>query len=326
MTLELSKVIEELITKFVLQGPTDQICAETITTRSFARLARENDDFLLLLPSSWSNKKPPIVLAHISVHFGKECRVHDGEKVADEVLSIVRIHEPNHSELEVFGDVISLLLTRLPENDDEGISDLIDQLIELFSSLSQPSIASVVGLWGELFLILQSKNPDVVAQAWHATPQDKFDMSEGSSRVEVKTTRGPRRHLFSYEQIAPHSNIQVVVASLIITEDPTGFDVLELLNLVIEKLGSAQLRTHVLKIGIGTIGVDLSHDRKIRFDLVGAGLNLRYFAAADIPKPLPPPPGVSEMKFKSDLQLVPNTPISAFAKFGDLFSALSAGH
>jgi len=322
MTIELTNIVSQLILKLVEQGSTDQISAEIIETRTFARLARENDDYLLLLPSSFENNKSAIVLAHISVHFGKECRVYSGDKVLDEVLSIVRIHAPNLSQLQIFGDVISLLLARLPEEDDEGVSDLIDELIELFSSLSQPSIASIVGLWGELFLILQARNSDDVARAWHATPRDRFDISDGASRVEVKTTRGPRRHTFSYEQIAPQPDIHIVVASLILTEDPSGADVLELLNLVIEKLHDQQLKTHVLKIGIATIGSDLSYDRKLKFDLIGAGLNLRYFESDNIPKPPPPPAGVSEMKFKSDLQLIPSTPLLDFADFGKIFSSL----
>jgi len=322
MTGELTNIVAQLISKLIKQGATDHIVAETINTRNFARLARENDDYLLLLPSRPDNKKSAIVLAHISVHFGKECRVYSGEKVADEALSIVRIHAPNHSLLQIFGDVISLLLARLPDEDDEGISELIDQLIELFSSLTQPSITSIVGLWGELFLIWQANNSDDVAKAWHATPRDKFDISEGASRVEVKTTRGPRRHAFSYEQIAPQPDIHIVVASLILTEDPTGLDVLELLDLVIEKLHDKQLKTHVLKIGIATLGLDLSYDRKIKFDPVGAGINLRYFAADDIPKPVPPPPGVFELKFKSDLQLVPNSHLSRFVDFGKIFTSL----
>jgi hypothetical protein len=173
-------------------------------------------------------------------------------------------------------------------------------------------------------MIQQARSPEDVARAWHATPQDKFDISDGACRVEVKTTRGPRRHTFSYEQIAPQPNLNIVVASLILTEDPGGFDVFELLNLVLEKLDSEEIRAHVLKIGIATIGIDLSHDRRIKFDPISAGLNIRYFSNTDIPMPLPPPPGVSQMKFKSDLQLVPDTPISNFALPGNIFWALSA--
>ena len=122
MTSELTNIVADLISKFAEQGPTPHIAAETIKSRNFARLARENDDYLLLLPSRPNNKKSAIVLAHISVHFGKECRVYSGDNFVDEVLSIVRIHAPNHSQLQIFGDVISLLLARLPEEDDEGIS------------------------------------------------------------------------------------------------------------------------------------------------------------------------------------------------------------
>ena len=324
--MNLSEIIAQLLEKLVMLGSPDHISAEIIKSRSYARLARENDDFLLLLPSPLENNKPGIVLKHISVHYGKRCRVHSANQYTDEILTLVRIHAPDRTQLQVFGDVVSLLLNRLPTEDEKGISELIDQLVELFSSLNQPSISTIVGLWGELFLIWQSKTPELVAKAWHASPQDKFDLSDGASRVEIKSTRGPRQHIFSLEQIAPLPHIQIVVASLILTESHDGLDVLQLLAQVMQKLSNENIRSHVAKIGLRTIGGDLTFDRKIKFDLVSAGINLRYYSSSDIPKPLAPPLGVTEIKFKSDLQLIPDTPLQNFFDLAPIFSALSTAN
>lgn len=324
--MNLSEIIAQLLEKLVNLGSPDHISAEIIQTRPYARIARESNDFLLLLPSPLENNKPGIVLKHISVHYGKKCRVHSANKHTDEVLTLVRIHAPDSTQLQVFGDVVSLLLNRLPQEDEKGISDLIDQLVELFSSLNQPSISSIVGLWGELFLIWQSKTPELVAKAWHASPQDKFDISDGASRVEIKTTRGPRQHFFSFEQIAPLPNVSIVVASLILTESHDGLDVLQLLAQVMQKLSDEKIRSHVAKIGLRTIGGDLTFDRKIKFDPVSAGINLRYYSSSDIPKPLAPPLGVTEIKFKSDLQLVPDTPLQKFLDLAPIFSALGVAN
>ena len=324
--MDLSEIIAQLLNKLVSLQSAPHISAEIIQTRPYARVARENKDFLLLLPSPLETNKPGIVLKHISVHYGKKCRVHSANKHTDEVLTLVRIHAPDSTQLQVFGDVVSLLLNRLPIADEKGISDLIDQLVELFSALNQPSISTIVGLWGELFLMLQAQSPEVVAKAWHTSPQEKFDMSDGSSRVEIKSTRGPRQHIFSFEQIAPLPNIQIVVASLILTESNDGLDVLELLTQVTQRLVDKKIRSHVMKIALRTIGADLTFDRKIKFDPVGAGINLKYFSASDIPKPLQPPLGVTELKFKSDLQLTADTPLQTFFDLAPLFSALSAAN
>ena len=322
--MTLSETITQILANLVALKSTDQIVAQVIENRSYARLARENDDYLLLLPSPSPSTRPGITLQHISVDFGKRCRVHAAEKFTDEELTIVRIHAPDRSRLQIFGDVVDLLLSRLPNEDEQGIADLIDQLVELFSAINQPSISTIVGLWGELFLIWQSTKPEVVAKAWHASPQDKFDMTDGASRVEIKSTRGPRQHIFSYDQIAPLPNVHLVVASLILTESHDGLNVLELLSEVTKRIDDEKIRSHVTKIGLRIIGADLTFDRKLKFDPFGAGINLRYYSASDIPKPPPPPLGVTEIKFKSDLQLIPDTPLQTFFDLAPLFSALSA--
>jgi hypothetical protein len=322
--MTLSEIIAQILTSLEALNTSDQIVAQVIENRSYARLARENDDYLLLLPSPDASARPSITLQHISVDFGKNCRVHAAENFTDERLTMVRIHAPDGSRLQIFGDVVDLLLSRLPNEDEHGIAELIDQLVELFSSINQPSVSTIVGLWGELFLIWQSTSPEVVARAWHASPQDKFDMTDGASRVEIKSTRGPRQHIFSYEQIAPLPNINLVVASLILTESHDGLDVLELLSHVVQRIDDEKVRSHVTKIGLRIIGADLTFDRKLKFDLVGAGVNLKYYSASDIPKPLPPPLGVTEIKFKSDLQLIPDTPLQTFFDLAPLFPALKA--
>jgi hypothetical protein len=320
--MELTTLVAHSLNKLIDLGTTEHIAAEIIQTRTYARIGREQDDYLLLLPFASSIRPTDKALANISIQFGVKCRIYVGEKSSDEILTLVRLKRPKESQLQLFGDVIALLLNRIPVAVDEQIISLIDQLLELFASLSQPSVTTIVGLWGELFIIQQSNNPDFVASAWHATPEDKFDISEGNARIEVKSTRGPRRHTFSYEQVAPLPGVNIVVASLILTERSDGLNIFELLEQVLDAISSDELRSHVMMIAMKTIGSDLTDDRKIKFDPVSAAINLKYFLSEIVPKPLPPPQGVSELKFKSDLQLVADSSLMEICAMGKLFSCM----
>jgi hypothetical protein len=296
----------------------DNIWAERIETRSFARFARHGEDFLLLLPSSKKNLQNQVVLANLIASFGLNCQVSENGVQRPECLTILRFRKPNDLTLETIGDVVALLLKRIKRYSETALADLIDQLIELFHHLNGPSDSTVKGLWGELATIYQSSDPTNVARSWHSTPLDRFDFSHRGTRIEVKTTSGPRQHTFSYEQLIATDDTSIIVASLIITEDAQGLNIYELTNQVIEKLTDELVAQRVLKVVVKTIGQDKDRDSHRRFDLASAISNLRFYDSADVPKPPPPPPGVFQIRFKSDLQLVPELPKSALTGYGEL--------
>jgi hypothetical protein len=314
----LRDIVHELITKVREFTRDDQIYAEVIPTRTYARLGRLNNDFLLLLPSSPGIQEPRISLARMSIDFGLECKVHEAGVSRTESLTIIRFTSPD-SDLEyMIGEVVALLLNRAPRFKSDEIKLLINQLVELFKNLNQPSDSTILGLWGELFTICQSSNPEEAAKAWHATPQDRFDFSLNNCRVEVKTTRGPRQHTFSFEQLVESPTVSILIASIIATESDNGVDVLQLTERTLSSVSNKDIQEHVLKVVMRTLGPNIQEDVLKKYDYASARLAMRFFDSKDVPQPTPPPPGVFQLRFKSDLQLVEDLNREALSKMNGL--------
>jgi hypothetical protein len=314
--------VKQCISKLKTFGSSDQLFAEIIQSRSFARLARQNSDYFLLLPYKKTGNKD-VFLKHLEVRYGLKCEVSEGNKVSNETLTVIKLIKPSDKELDVFGDLISLLLNRVSTNPEiHEIVELIELIIEIFNPGQSISDSEIVGLWGELFLIHISNNPTGLINCWRTNPSDRFDFSDLNSRVEVKTTRGLRQHTFSYEQVSPHNDLAVVIASLVLVEDHNGFSVSDLLLQIEKRVTSQQAKRKLTSNTLKIIQGDLRSNQHLKFDLEIAGMNLRYFTSHAIPQPLLPPLGVSEVKFTSDLQLTTNIELQLIQSQSTLFSFL----
>ena len=93
----------------------------------------------------------------------------------------------------------------------------MDRLIELFRAMTTPSRKSVQGLWAELFLIAQSRQPTILVDAWHMLPEDRYDFAMDDQRIEVKSFSGSlRQHHFSLEQLQPPEGVKTLIASMLV--------------------------------------------------------------------------------------------------------------
>jgi UDP-3-O-[3-hydroxymyristoyl] N-acetylglucosamine deacetylase/3-hydroxyacyl-[acyl-carrier-protein] dehydratase len=89
---------------------------------------------------------------------------------------------------EYFLKIVFVLLRNL--SDKPLLKDLkieIDKLINLFSKFTKPPLKTIQGLWAELLIIEQSKNPDYLIQSWHNSSSDKYDFNDGIDKIEVKS-------------------------------------------------------------------------------------------------------------------------------------------
>jgi hypothetical protein len=101
----------------------------------------------------------------------------------------------------------------------EQIKIEIEKIESLFLKLSKSSKASFIGVWGEVFLIETSNNPDVLIEAWHKNSNDLFDFNDGKDKIEVKTTTQKiRRHSFAIGQLEPIPGVCVAIASILTVE------------------------------------------------------------------------------------------------------------
>lgn len=310
--------VRETIEKVRQMPKDDHLWAEKIPTRNFARFGRHGDDFLLLLPSLKIQQQAPVVLENLSVNYGVNCRISENGVKTNEILTILKFRNVNDDLIDTIGDVVSLLLRRIPRYNEKELTDLVHQLIDLFRHLNDVPDSTIIGLWGELLVILQSNNPTDVARSWHATPLDRFDFSHENLRVEVKTTTGPRQHSFGWEQLLESDETQIVIASVILTEDQNGMNVFELVNRITDQISDKSVIQKILGITSKTLGQNQDGNSHRRFNLTSAEANLRFYRSSSVPKPLPPPPGVFQLRFKSDLQLSPPTPKSELTVLGEL--------
>ena len=165
------------------------------------------------------------------------------------------------------------------------------------------------GLWGELFIMQRIRGYRFWAPYWHSAVTGLFDFSTKKKHIEVKTTLGHQRiHHFSHKQIWEPEGEQILIASLLLTEDNSGLSLKELIN---------ECRTALrgtpdylkLEFAVRHAGMDNESVSGPLFNTTDAERQLSWFRARDAPHfRMPEPNGVSETNYRVDLTKA--TPLS----------------
>lgn len=248
----------------------------------------------------------PIVLENLVVQHDVDCRITRPVGVVESGrFTVVRCTGADRELQSYFLRVAAALLQSIGDAPSrQSVSQAVSRLAELFHAMSKPPRKSVQGLWAELFLIARARDPITVTEAWHVSPEELYDFSLGSQRIEVKSARGrARRHYFTLEQLLPPTGAQVLIASIFVETSDTGTTLLELMELVRPHLGGrADLMLQIEEVVGLTLGERWRQAEGFRFDLEVAEDSLAFYDPTQIPKVNPDvPPGVSEVRFKSDL-------------------------
>jgi hypothetical protein len=248
----------------------------------------------------------PIVLENLTVQHDIDCRItRPGGAMEDGRFTVVRCTGDDLGLHSYFLRVVATVLQSIGDiPSHQSVSQAVSRLAELFHAMSEPPRKSLQGLWAELFLIARAHDPITMAVAWHTAPEELFDFSFGSQRIEVKSARGRiRRHHFTLEQLQPPIGAQVIIASMLIEPSETGASLLELLEQIRLRLtGREDLMLRVESVVGLTLGESWRHTASSRFDPELAEKSLAFFDPAVIPQISPDiPSGVSEVRFKSDL-------------------------
>ena len=198
----------------------------------------------------------------------------------------------------------------------KDLVDLVDRLILLFRLVTKPRVRSIRGLWAELFVILSANDPAMMIDAWHSQSIEHFDFGQGDERLEVKSSSiRSREHMFSFEQVYPPSGVSVLVASVYVEEQTNGRSLGYLWDKVVDAAPTSEARLKVEQVCIQTLGQDLGAGRAFSADWNLAVASLTFYEVTDIPRPSADcPPGVSQLRFRSDLSLA--NPAEAL-QFGD---------
>ena len=309
------------------QGDLQSFSAAQVENTSH-RVGKDISGWPVLLLSTASDKQngPQIHLEHLEVQHSIRCRVTSNKKSEEGIFTVIRCTNADEELAGYFFSSIDPVLRALgPTPTFEEVSRAIVHLIELFRALSQPPRKSVSGLWAELFLIRNARDPIVLLNSWHSTPEDKYDFNSNAQRIEVKSTSQRNRvHHFSFEQLNPPSRCQVIIASLCVDLSGGGMSLGDLIQEIRNLLpGSPELEEKLNRVIVQTLGNSLHQSVSSRFDRQLAQDSLSLFDAEMIPKISEPlPVGISDVHFKADLNQCDTLSKETLVSAGGIFAAL----
>ncbi len=259
---------------------------------------------LIKIPGGLEPPKGPTVLQHISIQHNVLCWIQDTSNAQPRelVVSIVRCTSVDRAIRECFLRVAGLVFAQIGEEPSrEVLGQLFTRLSELFRAFEQPSRRAVQGLWAELLVIAGSTDPSVLLTCWHRDPEEAFDFSLGSDRVEVKSTsRSQRVHSFSLRQLRPGIGVEVIVASVLVERSTGGTSIADLMRVVAGHVGDTEAVFRMEDVVARSLGDSAGGCLSMTFDLERAISSIRYFEAKVLPAvDTNLPAGVSNVRFEA---------------------------
>ena len=269
----------------------------------------------------------PVVLEHLTVQYNLNCRVSRPDGTFEEgVFTVVRCTGEDATLQNYFLKVMSTIVISIGDRPTQSdVAYAMNQLIELFRAMAKAPRKSVQGLWAELFLISQARQPAILVDAWHTVVEDRYDFAMDDQRIEVKSFSGNSRlHHFSLEQLHPPAGIKVLVASMSVGSSQAGVSIGDLREKIQSRLGSnLDLLLHVDRVIALTLGNAWQQASDVRFDERLAEESLAFYETSAIPSVNPNlPSGVSGVHFRSDITECPTTQISHYPENHRLFKAV----
>ncbi|MEB5750758.1 PD-(D/E)XK motif protein [Leclercia adecarboxylata] len=263
----------------------------------------------LIKQSELSLYQPDMIFDCFSVTFNVKCilSINDGGYLQD-IFCLITFNKDHHELFEVFVRCVSAGLSKFEKILSAlDINGLINQLIKLFRSIDKPSTNEVIGLWGELFTIKNSKDVNQAVNSWHLDNTYPFDFEVGNTKYEIKSTTGEvRAHDFSLKQLNGSDLNNIYIISYVLQKSSGGLSILDLTVLIDSLLEESYLKEKLWNNVFQIMGAEINLSTTMSFDEVHAMDNLLYFNAHDIPKPIVNNAAISAVRFKCDLSKVPS--------------------
>lgn len=312
---------EELVEAFLglavpdRTGERETFTAATIDREGYFRIAKDmrgNPALLVAAPDPASGPAlPPVRLRRLTVQHDLRAIVKspgEAEEAAPARLTVIRCLDP---ELTLhFLRICWSIVQSLKEHPSRArISEVVTRLADLFQMLSNSARGTAQGLWAELFIIAQARDPQRLVDGWHKDPDERFDFALGSNRLEVKSFSGPRRtHHFSLEQLRPAADLSVLVASLQTVRSSGGVSIADLMRRIQSALGDPAAALAVEHIVAESLGEDLGTESLRSFDEETARETLRLYSAESLPSvDRNVPERIHGVRFTADLEGLPGS-------------------
>lgn len=249
-------------------------------------------------------------LYNLAINHNLECDVILEKKKVRVVYSVISFTGLGEELKEYFISICEILLYSIGKS--PNIIDLkkaINKFIELFRVLNEPPKKSLQGLWAELLVIEQSKNPVTMMEGWHNNPHERFDFNFRKKRLEVKSAKSRKRvHHFSLEQLTPIKKEEISIISILVEESSNGIGINGLVAKISKKIKPFPTLIEKLNIIVfSTLRSDINKIKETYFDYELACQSMKTFNLKDIPKIHSDniPKEVTNVKFQVSLENVP---------------------
>lgn len=245
------------------------------------------EPILLLATEPRKTPRAPVRLKHVSIAFELRFEVTDigvGEVTSGTYCKLTC--EPTSVALhpyfiEVLAATAAVHGTTLSQSDAD---EAVDVMLELFRQMESPAKTTIVGLWGELFIIYAATNTADFINAWHVAGTDTFDFAFPDARLEVKATeRSVREHEFALAQVRG-GRPGDLVASLMLSRSAAGLSTLGLADEIAARVPAVQ-QQKLWTLVLTELGQDAEAADEQTFDLQAARDSLRLIPAAFVPAP-----------------------------------------
>ena len=271
-------------------------------------VGKDRDSYACLLIATASNagrRRAPIRLENLDVQFALRCQVRTSHGPATAgTFTVIMCRSRDTQTTRYFLSVCETVLRLAAKpSDQQDISSTVHRLAAMFRKMQKPPARSVIGLFGELYLIWRSADPVRTLAAWRIDEVARFDFSDGEFRLDVKAASGRvRAHTCSYEQCNPPFGTTAVAASLFVERVAAGLSLRSLIEQIEAVVGQpADLALKLHEIVAATLGRSLGDALESTFDVPLADGSLLFFDLRDVPAIREPlPANVSDVHFRSN--------------------------
>ncbi|MFZ2227996.1 MAG: PD-(D/E)XK motif protein [Candidatus Nanopelagicaceae bacterium] len=283
--MKLRDVLADLASEAAIE-PTDFVCRPI--PNSAMLLGRDGRNNLILL----SEKSEPRVDLHAgSFHYSSVISVRWFDKISHESqMSLLRTSSCGPQEEEAFLRIVeSILLTSQANREHEICRELVQAWFSLLISKNEVSHESIIGLFGELLVILNSVDSELAISRWQWRNSELLDFAWMDLALEVKTSStGQRHHQTSLFQNRAAMGKSTVLASLLVDESFEGDNIFDIQLKIQSRLPKdSPMRLELAAAIIRRVGIsDLVFETRIDLDSANRSLNLVRWK--DLPDPIFP--------------------------------------
>jgi hypothetical protein len=209
----------------------------------------------MLLFEDQGSASPSRQFESLEIDYGRTYKIASKLGTATDTFSSIRLKSSYRRRLEVFCQLADVLVS-FPHDDRSAdqTRDRIQDFISLFNARPVVAREKVVGLYGELLLISYQSDTEAWIEAWHSELESNKDFSFPGYFVEVKTTEARTRvHQMGLDQLSSPSK-RVILASIAITQDPSGVTLVDLLDSILSRITRQDLYSKAVNLFFSTIG------------------------------------------------------------------------